>query len=411
MSCLKTASQIITRLKERGHTAYIAGGWVRDFLMQHPSDDIDIATSASVDEVLDLFAKTIPVGINFGIVVVVENGYPFEVATFRKDLGYEDGRRPIGVEPSSPEEDAKRRDFTINGMFYDPLTREIFDFIGGKEDLKKKLVRAIGNPHERFLEDRLRMIRAVRYSSRFHFPIEPDTTQAILAHARQLFPSVAYERIWQELVKMARFPHFDTALVTLHRLQLLPEIFPDLKEASVEEIQSRVRHLSEFPSDSPVIAKVLELFPGATLEEKLEVCRMFRLSNKEIAFVEYLHKIETALLGVKVAELDHYDWAKLYAHDHFSISLDVALARKKEEARLALLAEHKQRIDQLQKPIMRIQKREPLVRAHHLQKRGIAPGKAMGNLLEEAERIAANEAIEDPELLLDRLEDSSHWPS
>ncbi|MDX8431013.1 MAG: CCA tRNA nucleotidyltransferase [Candidatus Algichlamydia australiensis] len=410
MSLLNTAKSIIEKLKEHGHTAYIAGGWVRDFLMQHPSDDIDIATSASVDEVIALFPKTIPVGVNFGIVVVVEDEHQFEVATFRRDLGYEDGRRPMGIEPSDPKEDAKRRDFTINGMFYDPIEEELHDFVGGKEDLKKGVVRAIGNPHERFLEDRLRMIRAVRYSSRFHFPIESDTMQAILVHADQLFPSVAYERIWQEFVKMARFAHFDTALVTLHRLNLLQEIFPEIKEASVEEIQSRLRHLSEFPDDAPVIAKVLELFPGATLKEKLAVCEMFRLSNKDRAFVEFSHKIEEALLGTKVEILDAYEWAKLYAHEHFLLILQVIGARKSEEKRESLFQEHKTRIEELKKPIWRLQMREPIVRSHHLKEQGVAPGRSMGHLLEEAERIAANESLEDLDQIVARLRDSSHWP-
>src|SRR3990167_6673565 len=127
------ARRIVERLKEKGFIAYFAGGWVRDFLMKHPSDDIDIATTASVEEVRALFEKTIPVGIAFGIVIVVEEGHPFEVATFRKERGYLDGRRPTKVEPASPQEDAQRRDFTINGLFYAPTTDDNHD--------------AKGNPH------------------------------------------------------------------------------------------------------------------------------------------------------------------------------------------------------------------------------------------------------------------------
>src|SRR5580692_5664748 len=120
MPARPAATEVVKKLVDAGFTTYFAGGWVRDFLMQHPSDDIDIATSASVEEVQALFPKTIPVGVAFGIVIVVQDGFQFEVATFRKDRGYVDGRRPSGIDPAAPEEDAIRRDFTINGMFYDP---------------------------------------------------------------------------------------------------------------------------------------------------------------------------------------------------------------------------------------------------------------------------------------------------
>lgn len=180
MSMLQFATSVVQRLVDAGFTAYFAGGWVRDFLMQRPSDDIDIATSATVDEVQALFPKTVPVGVAFGILLVIEGGHPFEVATFRKDRGYTDGRRPTGIDPATPEEDAKRRDFTINGMFYDPLKKQLFDYVGGQQDIKNKLIRAIGNPHDRFLEDRLRMMRAVRYATRFDFPIEPNNVHQLL---------------------------------------------------------------------------------------------------------------------------------------------------------------------------------------------------------------------------------------
>lgn len=153
MDAYSTGCQIIEKLYQHGYLAYFAGGWVRDFLLGHPSSDIDIATSATPREIESLFSKTIPVGAQFGIVVVIEKKHQFEVATFRKDAEYKDGRRPISIELASPEEDAKRRDFTINGMFYDPIQRRILDYVNGQEDLNLGIIRAIGNPHERFLED------------------------------------------------------------------------------------------------------------------------------------------------------------------------------------------------------------------------------------------------------------------
>ena len=177
MDSFSTALKIIEKLQQNGGVAYIAGGAVRDFLMGLQPSDIDIVTSLTVDAIRPLFKKTIEVGIQFGIIIVVEDNHKFEIATFRTDLEYKDGRRPTIIMQSSPEEDAKRRDFTINGMFLDPLTNETLDYVGGKEDLKERVIRAIGNPHDRFREDRLRMIRAIRYAAKFEFSIDPLTQE------------------------------------------------------------------------------------------------------------------------------------------------------------------------------------------------------------------------------------------
>jgi poly(A) polymerase len=143
------ARHIIDTLTKNGFIAYYAGGWVRDYLLQHPSDDIDIATSAPPETIQALFPHTVPIGLAFGIILVIIDSHEYEVATFRQDLDYQDGRRPSKIAFSSAEEDAKRRDFTINGMFYDPLTNTILDYVEGKQDLQKKIIRAIGNPHDR----------------------------------------------------------------------------------------------------------------------------------------------------------------------------------------------------------------------------------------------------------------------
>ena len=163
----KTARGIAQRLRERGHIAYFAGGSVRDMVRGLPAKDFDIATDATPDIVQKIFQRTYAVGAHFGVVVVVENESNFEVATFRSDGAYLDHRRPVDVKFSSPEEDAKRRDFTINGMFFDSEKNEVIDFVGGHADLEKKIVRAIGDPAARFNEDRLRMLRAVRFAARY----------------------------------------------------------------------------------------------------------------------------------------------------------------------------------------------------------------------------------------------------
>lgn len=153
------AKLIVLKLHRAGFIAYFAGGWVRDYVMDHPSEDIDIATDATPAQIMDLFPHTVLVGLAFGVVIVVSDGHQFEVATFRKDLHYADGRHPQGIEMSTPREDALRRDFTINGMFYDPIEELIHDFVHGQDDIRQGIIRTIGDPYERFFEDRLRMLR------------------------------------------------------------------------------------------------------------------------------------------------------------------------------------------------------------------------------------------------------------
>src|ERR1700716_643619 len=157
----KTAREVAERLRACGHIAYFAGGCVRDMVRSLPAKDFDVATDATPDVVQKIFPHTYAVGAHFGVVVVVENGFNFEVATFRSDGAYLDHRHPVNVRFSSPEEDAKRRDFTINGMFFDPKKDEVIDFVGGRADIEAKIVRAIGNASQRFEEDRLRMLRAI----------------------------------------------------------------------------------------------------------------------------------------------------------------------------------------------------------------------------------------------------------
>ncbi|MCB1107641.1 MAG: CCA tRNA nucleotidyltransferase [Chlamydiia bacterium] len=393
---------VVRKLYEEGFTAYFAGGWVRDFLMNHPSDDIDIATTATVEEVQKLFPKTIPVGVNFGIVIVVEEGHQFEIATFRKDQGYKDGRRPIGVDQADPEEDALRRDFTINGMFYDPLQEKLYDYVGGQEDLKRGIIRAIGNPHERFLEDRLRMIRAVRYASRFHFLIENETLKAILDHAEALFPAVAIERVWNEFSKMALFANFDTALITMQRLNLLPIIFPTLKEISLEEIKKRVANIPHFPEEAPVISKLLELFPNASLKEKEALTSYLKLSNQDLRFIRYFHRAKELFFSTKEEEL--YTWAHLYADPLYSISLKIVAIHFSLDERQSFLQEHHMRYDLLEKSIKKIQNNIPFLTSTDLRAAGIPDGPKMGALLKEGERIAINKGLEKPEDILKFLD-------
>ena len=196
------AEAIVRQLQEAGYTAYFAGGCVRDALRQAPVKDIDIATSATPDEVAALFpAQSIGVGKSFGVMLVVLNGISYDVATFRTDGGYQDGRHPESITYDTAEHDAQRRDFTVNALFYDPIQQTVIDFVNGVEDLKAGILRAIGNPKQRFQEDRLRMLRAIRFATVCKWQIEPATWRAICEEAPHLM-CVSYERIYIEFTRM-----------------------------------------------------------------------------------------------------------------------------------------------------------------------------------------------------------------
>lgn len=399
------AIQIVKKLVKEGYIAYFAGGWVRDFIMGHPSADIDIATNAPTEKILDLFPRTILVGLAFGVVVVVIEGHQFEVSTFRRDIGYEDGRKPQQIEMSSPEEDAVRRDFTINGMFYDPLEKQMIDYVGGMEDIKKGVIRAIGNPDERFVEDRLRMIRAVRFAARFGFVIDQDTQLGIMMSAETLFPAVAKERIWQEFTKMSAYPSFDNAITELHRLGLLQVIFPALKKEHLKDLKHCVSTFSHFPKECPTILYIMELFPFSTLEEQIEICNDLKISNREIRLIEYLfilrEKISKEIL--RLNEIDLAEWVNLYANPSFQLCLTVIAARQTEESKKMLNKTHSERYKFLIRHIERNKAKKTIITAEILKNLGVAPGKTMGLLIKEAEKIAISQNLEDVEMILSIL--------
>jgi putative nucleotidyltransferase with HDIG domain len=197
----ETAKEIVHRLNAAGFQAFWVGGCVRDFLLRREPDDFDIATDARPEQVETLFKKTIPVGKKFGVMVVVEGRQQFQVATFRAESDYQDGRRPEKVVFASAEADALRRDFTVNGLFYDPLTEKIHDWIGGENDLRSKIIRTIGAPEERFAEDHLRLLRAVRFAAQLDFQIEPKTFAAVKSLAPKI-KLISAERVRDELIKL-----------------------------------------------------------------------------------------------------------------------------------------------------------------------------------------------------------------
>ena len=224
---LVTARSLVERLRHAGHIAYWAGGCVRDLVRGKVPKDVDIATDARPEEVQQLFRRTYAVGAHFGVIVVLENDFQFEVATFRSDGAYLDGRHPAEVHFSSPEEDARRRDFTINGMFFDPPNDAVIDFVGGRADLSARMVRAIGDPGQRFAEDRLRLLRAIRFATVLEFEIEPATWGAIVNAAENIV-TISAERIREELVRILLSPQRLRGWDLLDASGLLKVVLPEV---------------------------------------------------------------------------------------------------------------------------------------------------------------------------------------
>ncbi|KIC74220.1 CCA-adding enzyme [Candidatus Protochlamydia amoebophila] len=410
MDVFKQAKIIVTKLVKAGHTAYFAGGWVRDYVMGHPSEDIDIATDATPAQIMDIFPNTLLIGLAFGVVIVVWEGHQFEVATFRKDLDYVDGRHPTGIVLSTAREDALRRDFTINGMFYDPLKEVIYDFVNGQEDIRRHLIRAIGNPHERFQEDRLRMLRAFRFSARFGFAIELETQQAIFENAEQLFPAVAIERIWQEFKKMAMYPCFDQAIVEMHRLTLLDVIFPELKGLPINELRHLVEAYKRFPKNCATIFYLIVLMPRLNREEKIEVAKRLKVTNRDLKLLHYFEDLNQLIKKEKENGLeDLYPWAHALANPDFSIVVEVIAATFPLNKGNELLIQLKNRFEKLKSHIERIQQKTPLISSALLQANGISAGKQMGILLTEAEKLAINNDYQDSQTVLNALKQTMLW--
>jgi len=402
IDALQAAKDLVTIIQSKGYTTYFAGGWVRDHLLNHPSDDIDIVTSAPVESLQKLFPKTIPVGIAFGIIIVVHQGHSFEVATFRKEDSYEDGRRPTAVYTATPEEDALRRDFTINGMFYDPISEKLFDYVEGKKDLTKKVIRCIGNAQDRFREDRLRMIRAIRYSARFHFTIDPATLSAIKEYAPHLFPSVAIERVYNEFEKMAKFANFGSALVSLFELHLFQEIFPRSSDWSLSEMKRRCQYIDDLPTNTPLIGKIIEVFTDLTIDEQIALCEKLKASNVEKKWILFRFTC-LEVLAKPQNETEDYDWVLLYAHPDFAICYALFLVKLSEKEKIAFDDRKVAHEESLRRFIALVKQNKGIISSEDLIQRGIKPGPLLGRILKESNRIAINEKTEDKEFILSKV--------
>jgi poly(A) polymerase len=228
MTPRELANSICETLRRNGHQALLCGGCVRDLLLGRQPADYDVTTDATPERVMALFPESVAVGAQFGVILIPRDGKKVEVATFRSDVGYSDGRHPDRVEFSkTPQEDVQRRDFTINGLLMEPETEEILDFVDGRADLRAGVIRAIGDPVRRFTEDKLRIMRAVRFAARFGFEIEPVTFRAIRRHAKEIH-QVSPERLREELTKMLTEGAARTAFELLDQTWLLQQVLPEI---------------------------------------------------------------------------------------------------------------------------------------------------------------------------------------
>ncbi len=296
-----TAKHLVLTLRRAGHQALLAGGCVRDGLLGRAPKDFDIATSAQPDQVRALFPRSEAVGAAFGVILVIEAGAPYEVATFRQDGSYKDGRRPEWVKFSTAEEDALRRDFTVNGMFLDPETGEILDHVGGREDLAKKVLRCIGSPERRFYEDKLRVLRAVRFAAELGFELEYHTWAAARDFAPQV-TQVAWERLAQETGKLLVCAGRRRGLELMDQAGLLKALLPEL------EALKGVAQPPQYHPEGDVWAHTLLLM------EKLED------PGRDLAWAGLLH--DTG----KPACFSHEPGDRIRFHGHEVKGAEIALA-------------------------------------------------------------------------------------
>ncbi|MBX3040522.1 MAG: CCA tRNA nucleotidyltransferase [Bdellovibrionaceae bacterium] len=243
---------VLQCLQRSGHRALLAGGCVRDALRGVTAQDLDVATSATPDQVISLFVKTVEVGKSFGVVRVLEKGADLEVATFRKDSSSGDGRRPDSIEFSDEKNDALRRDFTVNALFFDPVSNEVLDYVEGLKDLRGACLRTVGEPQRRFQEDRLRILRAVRFAVQLDFEIEAVTWAEIRRSVRDVL-SVSQERIRDELFKLLKFGQGKRAWGLMNRSDLWGTLFPELSPLEASEAADLQRLIS-VPTDNRVEA-------------------------------------------------------------------------------------------------------------------------------------------------------------
>lgn len=387
------ATQVVGTLREAGFDAYWAGGCVRDRLLGREPVDYDVATSAMPEEVRGVFGRkrTLAIGAAFGVITIL--GPPgagqIEVATFRADLDYSDGRHPDGVTFCSAEEDALRRDFTINGMFYDPIDEKVIDYVGGQEDLQRGVLRAIGSPQERFCEDKLRMLRAVRFTAAFGFEMDGETLAAVVHMAEQI-TAVSVERIAVETRRMLTAPGRVAAVRLLLETGLARAVLPEIMCADeperIERASALLQRLHE-PAFPLALAGLLREF----IDERgaLAVCRRWKLSSSETARIGWLIRSGGTL--EKAAEMPWSALQKYMVDDGIEDLLALEEAVAAEAARPLDFVEFCRERLRLPSEVLNP---PPLLTGDDLIAHGISPGPVFKNLLDRVWAAQLDREIE-----------------
>jgi poly(A) polymerase len=427
---VRSARRIVERLREAGHEALWVGGCVRDALLGIDPHDVDVATNARPAKVQELFPKHAAVGAHFGVILVLGDEVQTEVATFRTDGEYVDARHPTRVSFGSPREDAQRRDFTINALFYDPLGDRIIDFVGGREDLDARVLRAIGDPAQRFAEDALRLLRAVRFAVRFELKIEPATFAAIQANARRI-ERISAERIREELVRLFTGPRPGQGLRLLDETNLLVHVLPEV--ASLKGVpQPEKFHpegdvfvhtalaLDAMPPDpSPTLAFGVLLhdigkaptfehadrirfnrhhFVGTEMAKV--VCRRLRFSNadrKQIAALVRLHMRFLDAQGMRPARLRRFLATERF-DEHLALHrVDCQASHGSLENYDFCMGKIEEYARENSEPLLP----PPLLNGHDLIAAGYAPGPRMGAVLRALRETQLDGEIDSPESALD----------
>jgi poly(A) polymerase len=374
MTNKEAAIKIIRRLRSNGFEALLAGGCVRDMLLRRTANDYDVATNAHPEDVMKTFKRTLKVGVKFGVVIVLIEEAKVEVATFRTETGYADGRHPAAVKFAGAAEDASRRDFTINGMFYDPLKKEVIDYVNGQADLKKELIRTIGKPAKRFGEDYLRMLRAVRFSTQLGFAIEPRTFSAICRSTKNI-SKISGERIAMELEAILVSPNRSAGVLLLAQSGLAEAIFPSLP---AEDTKFGIKVLAQLRKRSDFALATAAFFAGCTTEFAMERCTVLKLSRSQTKHIKFLlanrgklldEKMSLAQLKLIVSE--PYFW------DLYELQRAIQKAQRRS---VAVLVNLRKRIKALGDVELRP---KPLLDGHALIRLGAVQGPDLGQLAEE----------------------------
>ncbi len=415
------ATDVVRDLQQAGFDALWAGGCVRDLLMGRNPSDYDVATNATPDEVRDLFGRrrTVPVGESFGVMLVLSldaRQHSVEVATFRTEGTYADGRRPSEVKFCTAEEDALRRDFTINGMFFDPVSETLLDYVGGEEDLGRGLVRAIGDPHLRMTEDKLRMLRAVRFTSTLDFELDEETRHAISQMVQQILV-VSWERISQELQKMLIDQHRRRAMRLCEQLGLIDVLLPELeigssRGESLEWVHTlNVLDALENPSLELAMAVLLHTLPSGQPTQgrhdcepgsAAAVCKRLKMSNRQRQQITWLVDNQSAF--EQAEQLPLADLKRLLAHplreELLALTRAAAMAENRSLASVEFIE------DYLARTPAEVICPPELITGEDLIRIGLKPGRRFKSLLEAVREAQLSEEIstrEEAVQLVERL--------